>query len=92
MTQGVEGIFSLMVRGFDRWQFSVNSCPEYNLKSRGVLDEEILPYYPYREDALPLHCAIKTYVSKVVKHYYGKYFLFISYLLFTEKVHAWYSW
>ena len=73
MTQGVEGIFELMIRGFDQWTFDKHSCPESNLKSRGVLDPEILPYYPYRDDAIPLHNAIKNYVRKVVEHYYGEY-------------------
>lgn len=37
-----------------------------------VMDKNILPYYPYRDDGVPLFNAIKRYVTKVVNHYYGE--------------------
>ncbi|XP_050721604.1 allene oxide synthase-lipoxygenase protein-like isoform X2 [Eriocheir sinensis] len=70
MTQGVKGIFELMKRGFDRWRFDREGQVEKELEARGVLDPEILPYYPYRDDAIPLYNVIKKYVNKVVRHHY----------------------
>ncbi|KAK3873952.1 hypothetical protein Pcinc_021076 [Petrolisthes cinctipes] len=70
MTQGVKGIFELMRRGFDRWKFDREGQVEKELEARGVLDPNILPYYPYRDDAVPLYNVIKKYVSTVVSHVY----------------------
>uniref|UniRef100_A0A0P4W1A9 Lipoxygenase domain-containing protein n=1 Tax=Scylla olivacea TaxID=85551 RepID=A0A0P4W1A9_SCYOL len=70
MTQGVQGIFELMKRGFDRWRFDREGQVEKELESRGVLDPEVLPYYPYRDDAIPLFNVIKKYVRTVVTHHY----------------------
>nr|XP_053629169.1 allene oxide synthase-lipoxygenase protein-like isoform X1 [Cherax quadricarinatus] len=70
MTQGVKGIFELMKRGFDRWRFDREGQIEKELEARGVLDTDILPYYPYRDDGVPLYNAIKKYVTTVVTHHY----------------------
>ncbi|XP_045132500.1 polyunsaturated fatty acid 5-lipoxygenase-like isoform X2 [Portunus trituberculatus] len=70
MTQGVQGIFELMKRGFDRWRFDREGQVEKELESRGVLDPDVLPYYPYRDDAIPLYNVIKKYVRTVVTHHY----------------------
>ena len=38
-----------------------------------VLDSSVLPgVFHFRDDALLLYDAIKTYVKKYVAHYYGK--------------------
>ncbi|XP_047475113.1 allene oxide synthase-lipoxygenase protein-like isoform X1 [Penaeus chinensis] len=70
MSQGLEGIFEHMKRGFDRWSFEREGQVEKELEARGVMDKNILPYYPYRDDAVPLYQAIKKYVSTVVRHHY----------------------
>ncbi|KAK7069173.1 Arachidonate 5-lipoxygenase [Halocaridina rubra] len=70
MTQGVKGIFELMRRGFDRWTFNKEGQVHTELAARGLLDKEILPDYPYRDDAIPLYNVIKKYVSTIVKHHY----------------------
>lgn len=72
MTQGVKGIFELMRRGFDRWRFDREGQVEKELEARGVLDPNVLPYYPYRDDAIPLYKVIKKYVSTVVSEVYGE--------------------
>jgi len=36
-----------------------------------VLDSRVLPNYGYRDDGLLLFKAVDTYVSKVVRCYYG---------------------
>ncbi|XP_042864130.1 allene oxide synthase-lipoxygenase protein-like isoform X2 [Penaeus japonicus] len=70
MTQGLEGIFEHMRRGFERWSFEREGQVEKELEARGVLDKDILPYYPYRDDAIPLYNAIKKYVGTIVRHHY----------------------
>ncbi|XP_066942821.1 allene oxide synthase-lipoxygenase protein-like isoform X3 [Macrobrachium rosenbergii] len=77
MTQGVKGIFTLMRRGFDRWSFQREGKVREEIKSRGLLDKEILPDYPYRDDAVPLYDVIRDYVKTVVEHHYDT----------VEKVH-----
>lgn len=44
---------------------------EKQIEARGVLDPKILPYYPYRDDAVPLYKIIRKYVTNVVKYFYG---------------------
>ncbi|XP_064100109.1 polyunsaturated fatty acid lipoxygenase ALOX15B-like isoform X2 [Macrobrachium nipponense] len=70
MTQGVKGIFNLMKRGFDRWSFLREGKVRDEIESRGLLDKEILPDYPYRDDAVPLYDVIREYVKTVVEHHY----------------------
>lgn len=70
MTQGVKGIFTLIGRSVSSWRMDEDGVPEEEMKKRGVLDSSILPYYPYRDDAIPLFTAIKKYATKVLEHYY----------------------
>lgn len=55
---------------------SVNGSIISEIESRGVLDPSILPYYPYREDTVPLFRIIRSYVSNVVHYYYGTITIF----------------
>ncbi|CAB3371080.1 Hypothetical predicted protein [Cloeon dipterum] len=71
MIVGRAGMFKLISRGFRRWRLDVHGDVEKELESRGVLDPKVLPYYPYRDDAVPLFKIIKNYVRKVVMHYYN---------------------
>lgn len=43
-----------------------------------VLDQRILPNYSYRDDGMLLYKAIESYISKIVRHYYGKVLTDIS--------------
>lgn len=36
------------------------------------MDKDVLPVFPYRDDGLLVYEAIKTYISKIIKYYYGK--------------------
>ena len=53
-----------------------------DLESRGVMDERILPNYPYRDDGMLSYNAVKEYVTDVLKIYYGK---FLKVSLHAEK-------
>ena len=48
-----------------------------HLEERGLMDKDVLPEFPYRDDGLLVYEAIKTYVSKIIKYYYGKIFRLI---------------
>ncbi|PRD33213.1 UNVERIFIED_CONTAM: hypothetical protein NCL1_18120 [Trichonephila clavipes] len=43
------------------------------IKSRAV-ESDVLPYYPYRDDAMLIYLTIRKYVSKVVHRFYGNFF------------------
>ena len=38
-----------------------------------VMDKNVLPFYPYRDDATAVYEAIKRYVSAMVAHFYGSW-------------------
>ncbi|XP_059484413.1 allene oxide synthase-lipoxygenase protein-like [Neocloeon triangulifer] len=70
MIVGRTGMFKLISRGFRRWRLDVDGDVEKQIEVRGVADPKILPYYPYRDDAVPLFRIIKSYVARVVKYFY----------------------
>jgi arachidonate 5-lipoxygenase len=63
--------FSKHVFRFQTWDLKVDGNLEKQIEARGVLDPKILPYYPYRDDAVPLYKIIRKYVTNVVKYFYG---------------------
>ncbi|WP_375768018.1 PLAT/LH2 domain-containing protein [Archangium gephyra] len=64
-----KGHIKLGQKGYLRWKLTDNK-PRPDFERRGVLDPEILPYYPYRDDALPLWDALEEYVGGVLGHFY----------------------
>ncbi|QSQ20094.1 lipoxygenase [Pyxidicoccus parkwayensis] len=64
-----KGHLQLGKKGYQRWKLSDNK-PRLDLERRGVLDPAVLPYYPYRDDALPLWDALEEYVGGVLRHFY----------------------
>jgi hypothetical protein len=56
---------------FQKWRLDEDGNVEREIEKRGVLDPAILPYYPYRDDGVPLYRLIREYVTKVVKFFYG---------------------
>lgn len=64
-----KGHLALGKKGYQRWTLADNK-PRPDLERRGVLDPAVLPYYPYRDDALPLWDAIEEYVGGVLRHFY----------------------
>ncbi|XP_022247531.1 hydroperoxide isomerase ALOXE3-like [Limulus polyphemus] len=70
MTIGCKGMFEIMRRGLRNWRMDRNGVLPNELKSRGVNQPDVLPNYPYRDDALAIYYAIHRYVSKIVKYYY----------------------
>lgn len=64
-----KGHVKLGQKAFARWKLSHNK-PRPDFERRGVLDREILPHYPYRDDALALWDAIEEYVGGVLRCFY----------------------
>jgi hypothetical protein len=64
-----KGHVQLGKKGFHRWKLADNK-PRLDCERRGVLDPAVLPYYPYRDDALSLWDAIEEYVGGVLGHFY----------------------
>ncbi len=64
-----KGHMKLGQKGFRSWKL-VDNKPRLDCERRGVLDPAVLPYYPYRDDALPLWDAIEEYVGGVLGHFY----------------------
>ncbi|GIY46113.1 allene oxide synthase-lipoxygenase protein [Caerostris darwini] len=69
MTVGRKGMFELIKKGLNRWHMNVHGIVPNEIKSREV-ESDILPHYPYRDDALLIYYTIRKYVSKVVHRFY----------------------
>ena len=53
------------------FRLDVHGSPLQELKSRGVLDENIVPVYPYRDDAVLLYKILNAYVDRNLRVFYG---------------------
>lgn len=52
-------------------QLDFNACAfPAELSGRGVADEQVLPYYPYRDDGRLIWQAIERWVGSYIQHYY----------------------
>jgi arachidonate 5-lipoxygenase len=67
---GVVGMFELIRRASEKWRMDVHGNPNVEFEERGVIDAKVLPNYPYRDDALAIYSAIRTYVKTVVEFFY----------------------
>jgi arachidonate 15-lipoxygenase len=65
----LKGSMSLVVQAILNTDFKDLALPA-DLKRRGVADATTLPDYPYRDDALLVWGAIKTFVSRYLRLYY----------------------
>ena len=54
------------------WRINIEGTFPKALEERGLMDKDVLPVFPYRDDGLLVYEVIKTYASKIVKHYYGR--------------------
>lgn len=64
-----KGHVALGRKGFGLWKLA-DAKPRVDFERRGVLDPAILPYYPYRDDALAIWDALEEYVAGVLNHFY----------------------
>lgn len=69
---GTKAAFLLIKKSLVDWKLDVNGTLPEELRSRGVLDSLVLPEkFHFRDDALLLYDAIKTYVTKFISLYYS---------------------
>ncbi|GAB1601975.1 allene oxide synthase-lipoxygenase protein-like, partial [Argonauta hians] len=73
MTIGIEGMFHLINKGIQQWDFSIDGVPSEEFAKRKVLSGEnnnILPKYYFRDDSLAMYDCIYNYVSSYTDIYY----------------------
>ncbi len=67
---GAKGSFELMARAWwEQWDYGQHNVPT-DLAARGVDDNDALPGYYWRDDALRLWDIIGRYVQNMVEHFY----------------------
>lgn len=66
---GAEGALDLIGRAESRWSFE-STNPYRQIGDRGLLSNELLPGYHYRDDALRLFDLIETYVGELLSVFY----------------------
>lgn len=64
-----KGHVALLKRAWSTWTLRDTHLPT-DLARRGVDDPAVLPYYPYRDDALPLWHAMAAYVRETLGVFY----------------------
>lgn len=65
-----KGYLQLAARAWAQWRFEDQRLPD-DLRARGVDDPHVLPYYPYRDDAMPIWNAISAYVRGILSLSYA---------------------
>ncbi|KAF1743865.1 LOW QUALITY PROTEIN: hypothetical protein MXB_2522 [Myxobolus squamalis] len=68
---GSDGCIKLVERGWDGWRMNIHGWLPSDMEARGVLRSDILPHYPYRDDAILLFEAFHIYVKEILSIYYG---------------------
>ncbi|XP_077996559.1 allene oxide synthase-lipoxygenase protein-like [Glandiceps talaboti] len=72
MSSGRIGMLEIIRRQWKTWRLDVDGTLPNGFKERGVNDPEVLPNYPFRDDALLVFDAIKDYVTDIVKGHYDE--------------------
>nr|XP_022293685.1 arachidonate 12-lipoxygenase, 12R-type-like [Crassostrea virginica] len=62
-----EHMLKLIATHNENWTYSIDARIRTSLEKRGVMD---LPGYFFRDDALSIHSAIRTFVEEYATHYY----------------------
>ncbi|XP_029653849.1 allene oxide synthase-lipoxygenase protein [Octopus sinensis] len=71
MTIGIDGMFQLIYKGVQLWDFSIDGNLPKEFARRKVDDPNVLPKYYFRDDSLTLYNCILKYVSSYIDVYYG---------------------
>ncbi|XP_052773311.1 allene oxide synthase-lipoxygenase protein-like [Mya arenaria] len=70
MSSGGNGSKSLIAQYKCKWRLNAEGTLPTDLITRGVNDQKVIPYYPFRDDALLTYNAINQYVKDYVNLYY----------------------
>ncbi len=66
---GAEGSLTLVGIEYDRWTFETGN-PIKDLEKRGLLSDEVLPNYHYRDDVLKYYKVIREYTQDMLRVWY----------------------
>lgn len=68
---GVSGYRKLVAKAIPEFTFerAIGSV-ESNARARGVWNKQVLPYYPFRDDAHNMYIIIRKYATTIISHYY----------------------
>ena len=69
MSAGGRGLVTLIRRAWPSWRWRARTL-EADLAGRGLASREVLPEFPYREDARAVHGALRRYVAGFVGEVY----------------------
>nr|KAG5697381.1 hypothetical protein BaRGS_004107 [Batillaria attramentaria] len=67
---GGDNVLQLGAERLWKWRVNVEGTLPKALEDRGVLDKNVLPDFPYRDDGLRIYNAVKRYVENYVSLYY----------------------
>ncbi|CAH1791732.1 unnamed protein product, partial [Owenia fusiformis] len=70
LTLGSHGFITINSRIWPKWRLNVEGTLPNDLQDRGVDDENALPNYHYRDDAMLLYRAIEKYIRSVLTGIY----------------------
>ncbi len=68
---GANGSTQLINEAYSAWSVGDLDFVE-NIRSRGLLDADALPYFPYRDDGMKIWNVLGAYVQEYLEHYYGR--------------------
>ncbi|CAL4117906.1 unnamed protein product, partial [Meganyctiphanes norvegica] len=70
-SMGFHGFKQLLPKGIQHFTFErAIGNVESDHTARGVWDKQVLPYYPFRDDAMSMYNIIRKYVTTVLINYY----------------------
>ncbi|XP_060063502.1 polyunsaturated fatty acid 5-lipoxygenase-like [Ylistrum balloti] len=70
MSVGIRGMFEVIRRKCRLWRLDIDGTLPKDLERRGLLKDDVLPGYYFRDDALLVYNAIYNYVVNYIKIYY----------------------
>ncbi|XP_033743196.1 allene oxide synthase-lipoxygenase protein-like [Pecten maximus] len=70
LSVGIKGMFDVIRRKCLQWRLDIDGTLPKDLERRGLLGDNVLPGYYFRDDALQVYNAIFNFVVKYLKLYY----------------------
>lgn len=77
-SMGHDGAYDIIALRWQTWNFASDGNITFRFERKGVLSDEMLPKYYYRDDTIALWKAIYQYTEDVIKNVYGKQNVLVS--------------